>query len=370
MSANASFCSRCGAELLPTSLFCPNCGQRVSDAAPLYPQTQKMPEAEPQSYAAQLPVDPSPAPYGGYADSYTPPAPAKRNPLWIIAGVLVGLCLCGTVIVGGTFALLGGPLAEAFAGTATPTATLAPTATHTSLPPTATPTQPPVEAALPVEPTAPVEQPTESVGAPVGAPKLADNPFYDDFSSDRGWPLVNTPEKPDYTVGWLGQVYSIVIKSPSIQAWVFPPTTYNPRDMEFDAQLPTTYNGQYGGTYGVLCGFIDGDNYHEIELDPFNKSFAIARIRANDRVPLTADNWLDFNAFNQGPGSVNHIQVSCEGSTIALYINNQLALSIDDPELASASDARMGLTVSTYGTIDPGGFEMWFDNFSAWTPQQ
>ncbi len=359
MSANPSFCSRCGTELLPTSLFCPNCGQRVSDAAPLYPQTQKMPE--PESYAAQLPIDPTPAPYGGYADSYTPPAPAKRNPLWIIAGVLVGLCLCGTVIVGGTLALLGGPLAEAFAGTATPTPTLTPTATYTPLPPTATPTQPPVE-----QPTQPVEQPTEAVNPP----KLADNPFYDDFSSDQGWPLVNTPEKPNYTVGWLGQVYSIAVKSPSIQAWVFPPTTYNPRDMEFDAQIPTTYNGQHGGTFGVLCGFIDGDNYHEIELDPFNQSFAIARIRNNDRVALTDDNWLDFDNFNQGAGAVNHIQVSCEGSTVTLYINNQLALSIDDAELANDSSARMGLTVSTYGEIDPGGFEMWFDNFSAWIPQQ
>ena len=62
--------------------------------------------------------------------------------------------------------------------------------------------------------------------------------------------------------------------------------------------------------------------------------------------------------------------VSCEGNTISVFVNNNLVISIQDPLVTFDPANRMGLTVSTYKDVDPGGFEMWFDNVSAWIPMQ
>ncbi len=370
MSANTDFCSRCGTALQPNSVFCPNCGQRVSAPEPAYPATQKMPEP---------PVFDAPgrqaAPAVSYeGDVYDAPAPKRRNPLLMIAGVLVGLCLCGFVTIAGLTALMGGSIASLamLAGTSTATATLTPVATNTPLPPTVTPTLPPgpapTDASLPQTGETPEVVPTPENGIAASS----DNPFSDDFSTERGWAFVGPDEHPDYAVSRQNQYYSMHVKVPSKRAWVFPPLTYTPTNIEFDATIPTNYayDGKNAGTFGAACFYTDNQNFHQIELDPNNKAVSIARYRNGERTPLTADSWVTFSNFANGAGANNHVMVECRGNTLSVYVNNELALSVDDPTLAVTDSTRMGISVTTYDAIDPGGYEMWFDNFSAWAARQ
>ncbi|MFM8320364.1 MAG: zinc-ribbon domain-containing protein [Chloroflexota bacterium] len=368
--SNSTICSRCGAALQPSSMFCPNCGQRVSDAAPMYPPTQKMPEADlpqPNSYAASLPDSPAGGGYGGAA--YNPPyvdeapRPKSRLPL-IIGGVLLFICLCGTAAVVGGMLLLGSSLTDVAALLASPT----PTATNTPQP-SATPAPSPTPLPTATQPV--LDPPTQE---PVGFPTPADpaewdeNPFADDFSSDRGWASQDGSEDPSYMVGWMGDYYSIEVRENNTRVWVFPPTSYNPTSLEFDAQIPTDFNGEHGGTFGAMCYFEDGDNYVAIAADPFNDAYGIFQIDNNESSSLLSDNWLTFNEFAEGAGAVNHLLVTCQNGTVDLYINDLYVTSVDVPN--APADGQMGLTVRTYEDIDPGGFAIWFDNVNAWIPQQ
>ncbi len=380
MDQPSEICSRCGASVTAGQAFCPNCGQRISADAPLYPPTQKMtlPEAPPPATAFSLPPEPesawtdarrSPLPTEA---NYAPPPPGSRSSskLPIIVGGLMLLCLCGVVGVFGVIFVTTGGIVGGLA-------LLSPTNTSpvsVDLPPA------PTETLFLVE-TPAVPAPTEIIPMPLETDPpqptafdfptqpsdgtASDNPFYDDFSTDRDWPEVNDPDNPAYTISWLGDLYEMAVIKPKTQAWVFPPTDYTPDILEFDAILPDDYTGNVGGTFGVLCHFVDADNYHEVELDIFNDSYSIRRVVNNQSELLTPEAWVSYDDFNKGPGSVNRVVVSCQGDTIALEINGAPVTALDDPDAPFVGEMHTALAIATYEDMDEGGYRMWFDNFIA-----
>lgn len=269
-------------------------------------------------------------------------------PWW---GIALGVgCIC---IVCAGFALVGGLVL--FSNSPEPLST---DVVSTVLPP---PTERPALTEVPVLP--------ESSSSLTGAQQVRDTYLYDDFSSDAlGWPVFNDGKT---IIQYEDGQYSFHIKESEYYDWSYVPITFGPTDISFDVN---GLDGPQNGTFGVLCGYQDENNYDYVEFSLGDRSYMIGQYVNGEDIPLTQKNaqgqyWQEANALNQSPSAANRIAISCYPDFITLYINDTW---VTEASVQKPFDnlGEMALFVYAYSSPDKNGYKVFFDNVEVFTPAQ
>jgi hypothetical protein len=380
MSNNRNFCEYCGAPLISGANFCEGCGHPVNQPPAAQPAVYSQPAARP----APQRVTPQPS----YAYSAPRPPAKKRGsklPIFLVMGGCLGF-LCVLVVFVGAFFLIGknkiGDIVQFI-----PAATNAPAATATlpEPPEAATQAASPTQAPLPTQQSVATQTPPPTQAPPTQAPlptqtteptmnippvawpadigqELSGYYFSDDFSNNQyGWEEIRDE------VGSQGLEdghYGLHLLMPNFIMWVFPPITFNPRSVGFDAAIQP---GSDQGAYGVLCYYQDDANYYSISIDPLNHRYSIGQTVNDEYTSLLDEAWKPALNMNQLIYDVNSIQVVCDPDMITLFINNEFENQVT---VTLQPDSRTAIYAETWEDTPASGFKVLFDNLYAYIPQQ
>jgi hypothetical protein len=244
----------------------------------------------------------------------------------------------------------GIPTEPAQAGTATPEQTEAVAA------------QLPEASATPgtTEPAPPGGEIGEVPQEAAGGQRLTSSELRDDFSTPLlGW---SEAERDDSRRGYLpeGQ-YFIEVDAPGVFALSFLPVEFAPYAIEFSAIVA---QDAAGGTYGVLCQYIDENNFYLVEFNPTTGELAVGERKASVYTAFTSPEWQNASGFNLDPGGSNRIAVNCSPTEILVNVNGQgtARLSVNDP---LQPGSRMALFAAGYEGIRDGGFRVILDDVFA-----
>lgn len=114
-------------------------------------------------------------------------------------------------------------------------------------------------------------------------------------------------------------------------------------DMSFDATIKE--GAPSNAWFGAACRRTysgDQPNYYEFAIN--NGRYWLGKTTAGTSETLV--DWTDSTAIKSGIGETNHVRVVCSGSTLELYANDQLLLSMEDESF-----------VAGYSTLKAGRYE-------------
>lgn len=271
-----------------------------------------------------------------------------RKNLMSLILVFVALSLMTSAC--GPQAAVPAPTATNQLATLAPTATIAPTDT---LAPTATTA--PSETPLPTATATPAATVT-SLPTFTPKPEPAGYTYFEDFSDNLTgyWPQeVNE----DSTYGYMDGAYAIVINTESFIQEVVPNNYLGSGDVviEVDAWKDA---GSDAGDFGVVCGFLDYENYFAMGISTDGSIYVYQRL--NDE-----ENELLFEESKFTPTDRYHLIADCQNGHFTLDVNGTIAIDFTDTALTS--DGGVGIYG---GAFDKGPFIYYFDNFKATQPGQ
>ena len=213
------------------------------------------------------------------------------------------------------------------------------------------------------EPAVDVATPTEAVIVEEEEPVVAVDArtvlFQDDFSdSSSGW---DRNDWENGTTDYANGVYRLVVKVDQYDVWSNPYLNFEGDvSVEVDA---TKVDGELDDDFGVLCrysGEPSAPNYYFFYIS----SDGYAVIGKNDQggsTYLSSDQMQPTDAIIQGYAT-NHLRADCIGSTLTLYVNDQMVAVATDSSLASGDVGLVG------GTFDIPSSTFEFDNFVVYQP--
>ena len=241
-----------------------------------------------------------------------------------------------------------------------------PTATE-AVPPTLAlaPSEVPAASQLPAETSAPqvsveptlVPSPTAESAAPLSSqnalPEQGEILLEDDFSTTgKAW---YTGEENGNSITNLSGIMEFTVTKESWLVWTESTLLYTPDVvMEVDAQL---WDGDLTNNYGVMCRYVDADNYYSLTIANDGYVEILKYVGGEAELLYGEMQLANFDA------NVNHLAASCIGETLALYVNGEFIVSVEDSSLSSGD---VGLVVGTY---DQPPVTVRFDNFIAYTPR-
>ena len=230
--------------------------------------------------------------------------------------------------------------------TPSPTSSSTPTATQTRVPTeTPQPTETPEPTAtLPPSATFTLGPPTPVTGSVV---------FEDDFSSLTGWAVRTTD---NWGFNFTSSGYRMRVNADDTIIW-------STRSKEYADVIVEAVGRQTGGPdsgyYGVICRFVNGNNYYAFVISS-DGSYSIIRVQNAERL------FLDGGSAPAGvinpSGENNQIQAECLGDTLALFANGRQLTRIQDDAFASG---EVGLAS---GTRQQTGLEAVFERFTVLRP--
>lgn len=380
-------CKYCGATLRQGATYCEACGQPVNvEATPVTYQDSVIPpvlentppEASPASEipesnsgpdAEDTPVPetppgsvgtPPPPPYtpGG---SYVPFQPKKQKfPIWvIIVIILVGLCLCLTVVVGAVLVFRTASSVRTSGVMETAVQIVPDFSSEATV--EILPNQDQVAPTNTSEPQSGLV-PYEAPNTPekLGDPYLTDTEIWDDFSSTQfDWAEAQELEGSQ---GYEDGRYYINVTETSYMMWGYVPGDFIPTHMDFDAQLAQGYENN--GTLGLMCNFQNNDEYNYVDIDLVAGKVQLGVSTLEDMLPLTDEEWVPLTGFNLEVNAINHYEFTCNPSSMSISVNGQAPASvqISDPY----PEGWMALYAFTWEDSDPSGAKVYFDNVHAW----
>lgn len=176
--------------------------------------------------------------------------------------------------------------------------------------------------------------------------------FADDFSSPfSGW---SSFAETDYTIDYTDGHYRFYISAPNIVVHGRPQLNFADVTIEVDA----TKSSEPAGTYGVICRYVDSDNYYVLQVTDTG-SYAIYKLKGGQWEALAEFGQSD--AIQQG-AATNHLRADCVGDTLTLSVNDVVVAEVQDTDFASGDVALMA------GSYDDPGVEVLFDDFVAKQP--
>jgi hypothetical protein len=185
-----------------------------------------------------------------------------------------------------------------------------------------------------------------------------DGVFYsDDFSAPSDWIVM---EGDWGKVGYEQDGYSIALNVPD-KIFVSKPNLAFVGDVSLSVEAKEV-EGDGGGYYGVICRFQDMQNFYMLRVtsDGF---YSIAKYVDDQFTFFGDENWLyDENAILRDD-QVNTVRADCVGSTLSLYVNDQLLMQVTDSDLALGG---YGVVVGSLPGVENA--KAWFDNFTAVVP--
>jgi hypothetical protein len=140
--------------------------------------------------------------------------------------------------------------------------------------------------------------------------------------------------------------------------WVNAGQDYVDVRIEVDA---SKLDGPDANMFGVLCRYDDATFAFYAFLISSDGTCGIAKHTTGGTTFIGSDDMQPSDAINQGTAA-NHIRADCAGSTLALYVNGEKLVEVEDDSLAQGD---IGLAV---GTIGEPGADILFDDLMVAEP--
>jgi hypothetical protein len=234
-----------------------------------------------------------------------------------------------------------------------PTDTLEPTSTRTPLPtdtpqPTATRTPTPTVTNTPLG--ADTATPTETL-RPTGIPGLV---FQDNFKEDRDW---FTGSGDNYVIEYTNNAYRIYNNILGGNIYSVREREFENTHLEVDA---TQIEGPEDGFYGLICRFVDGNNYYALVVSS-DETYGIGMMKEGKFEFLETGEMEED--FIDPEDEYIRIGVDCIDSKLSVFANGGLLLEIEDENFDSGA---VGLLVGN--RVIEEGTDVIFDNFFIYNP--
>lgn len=202
------------------------------------------------------------------------------------------------------------------------------------------PTSTPRRAALPPAPT--------DTPAPVVL-------YSDDFSdSSSGW---EERKGTNTVVGYSNGKYFVEVNREQYVAWETAGQSFSDVVIEVDVEVVA---GDEDTEYGIVCRYQDSDNFYILQAVA-DGSVAIRIMQDGQLSLISGDKWDKSAVVNRGLAR-NKLKAICDGSRLALYVNDRWAVEATD---SSWSSGDVGLLAGTFGAA---GVRVEFDNFRVTQP--
>ena len=177
--------------------------------------------------------------------------------------------------------------------------------------------------------------------------------FADDFSNTgSGWPMFGDQSS---AVGYdtAQQNYVVTINQAPLGSWAARSANYT----DFTAEVDGKIGNALGGLYGLVFRLTDNNNYYEFAVSSDGTCQLWKRVAGTRDALVTADASAALN-----PTGYNHLRVTCQGSTITLFVNGtQVGDPITDTTFSSGKIGLIGEALTS------GGVQFRFDNFKLWS---
>ncbi len=179
--------------------------------------------------------------------------------------------------------------------------------------------------------------------------------FADDFSTTaRPYPWSIFADQTS-AVGYdlVHQNYVISINQAPLGAWGGRSPIYTDFTAEVDGEIANTLDG----IYGIVFRLTDNNNYYEFAVSNDGTCQLWKRVAGTRDTLVTANASAVLN-----PTGYNHLRVTCQGSTITLFVNGtQVGDPITDTTFSSGMIGLIGEALTS------SGVQFRFDNFKLWS---
>jgi len=200
-----------------------------------------------------------------------------------------------------------------------------------------------------------VFQPSGADASVTPTPTGGDVLFADDFSDpNSGWA---DSQEADYEIGYSDGVYRVYLAVPDLAVWSPALQTFD--DVVIDVDAAKTA-GSDNNNVGVMCRYLDTDNFYLLQIST-DGYYNIAKRQAGEWTLLGTGEFEFSSAILQG-NAVNHLRAECVGDTLRLTVNDVILTEVQDADFAGGD---VGLLA---GSIDEGGIEVLFDDFTVRRP--
>lgn len=179
--------------------------------------------------------------------------------------------------------------------------------------------------------------------------------FFDSFSNSTDIWVASAADKGQ--AGNTAGVYRIYVDAPNADIWATPGLNLGDLSIETDAIM---VSGDQNNRFGVLCRYADGTRFY-VFLVSSDGYYGIGKITGSAYQLLGAQSLLPSDRIPKGAQNL-HIRAECIKDTLTLYVNGQQIHQVKDSELTSGD---VGLIAGAY---DKPGTEIFFDNFSVYSP--
>ncbi len=178
-------------------------------------------------------------------------------------------------------------------------------------------------------------------------------PYFDDFSNPgSGWQILNNQNAQ---LGYSGGEYFIRNKVSELRVVQAPANFANQYAVEVDARWDSA---NIGYEYGLLFGQTSFPiPVYRFVVDPINQRYRLKYHNGSSWQCVNGPDpcWTNSSSINPNSAS-NHLKAECNGTTISLYVNNQLLWQGNGP---TSCEGRVGLVTQA---LSPPAIA-YFDNF-------
>ena len=180
--------------------------------------------------------------------------------------------------------------------------------------------------------------------------------YQDDFSDPgSGWEV---GDYDDGSVGYRDGAYFVTSTTNEKVMWGLATRSFSDLILEVDAtQVSAPANDD--NAYGVMCR-VQANGYDGYILRISGDGFSSIH-KVVDGSPEVLVAWSESEAIRQG-NAMNRLRVVCDGSTLALFVNGELAAEASD---TSFTEGDIALIVATY---EDEATEVHFDNLVVTRP--
>lgn len=151
--------------------------------------------------------------------------------------------------------------------------------------------------------------------------------FYDDFGhSISGW---DVQQGVQGSSGYNSGRYVLQVDHPSLDLWGTAGLNLANVSIEVDAARTAEPES---ASMGIICRYLDGDNFYFAIIT----SHGYAGIGAYEQggLRLLSGEGLKPTPSVRGGSRVNHLRFDCVDTALTLYVNGQLAATVQDARLA------------------------------------
>ncbi len=196
---------------------------------------------------------------------------------------------------------------------------------------------------------------TEALSQAQDTPQPGAVLFQDDFSdSHSGW---DTWEDEVSMVKYQDGGLRILVGEEEYDYWTSPGEKYLDTRVEVEA---AKLSGPDDNDFGILCRYKDPDNFYALLISSDGYA-GILKVK-DGAYNLISGESMDYFEVIQKGSAVNRLEARCVGSKLALSVNGQEMLSVDDFDFMYG---EVGLIAGSY---DEPGVDIFFDNFIVYNP--